>query len=252
VRDRKLRIAGALHVLLVISALLALSVSAHPGRGPHEHVRISATTANPGASTGLKWVASYHSAAKPHRDPPALRHLAIRLPRGTRYDTSVPGRCSASDQELMLVGEAACPASSRVGRSQASLKVLGGGAMTYKGIDFNADHQLIELFEADGRPVGVIRTHAHGRVLRGPVPTCLTGGNPPSGCPSDQMVLLSNTINIHALSRGHGSARRNFATTPATCPRSAHWRTRVRFHYADGSVDRVVTRQPCNDAVRGR
>jgi hypothetical protein len=252
VQDRKPRIARTVSALLVVSALSALGASANPGRGPHERVRISATTTKPGASTGFKWVASYHGASEPHGDPPALRHLAIRLPRGTRYDTSVPGRCGASDQELLALGEAACPASSRIGRSEASLMVLGGGPMTYEGTDFNADHQLIELFEANGRPVGVIRTHARGRMLRGPVPTCLTGGDPPSGCPSDQMVLLSNTIDIGALTKGHANTRRNFATTPSRCPRSGHWRTHVRFDYADGSVDRILTRQPCEDAIGSR
>jgi hypothetical protein len=243
-----LRVVSMLLVLFAVLGISALSVSAQSAGGPHEKVDISATTTKPGASTGFDWTATYHGSAGPRQDPPALRHLKIKLPRGTRYDTSVPGRCTATDKELMLLGQAACPASSRIGRSRATLKVLGGSPATYEGADFNADNQLIELFESGGRPLGVIRTYARGRILKGPVPTCLSGGDPPSGCPSDQMVLLANQITIQPLSTGHRTARRNLATTPPTCPRSGRWRTPVRFAYSDGSVDRVVTRQPCSDA----
>ena len=37
------------------------------------------------------------------------------LPKGARYDASVPGSCTASDEELMLQGAAACPEDSRIG-----------------------------------------------------------------------------------------------------------------------------------------
>ncbi len=187
----------------------------------------------------------YHAAGNPHADPPALRRLVIQLPPGTRYDTSVPGRCAATDTQLMVLGEAGCPRSSRIGTSAATVKLRGGGATNVQGLDFNGDHQLIELFESGGRPVGIARTYASGTTLSGPIPTCVTGGNPPKGCPFDQLILLSNKIDVQPLSVGQGMDRRNYATTPTVCPRSGHWTSRVTFYYSDGSVDHVRTEQPC-------
>lgn len=240
--------------VLGASALLPAFATGTAGSGPHEKVDVGATTTRPAASTGLTWTATYHSSTDPGQDPPPLRRLVIHLPRGTRYDTSVPGQCAATDQELMLLGAAACPPSSRVGTSQVTVKTLSLGVSpsTYQGIDFNADHQLIELFESGGRPVGVARTYAKGGTLDGPVPTCITGGDPPSGCPFDQLTLISNKIEIQPLSVGSGRHRRNFATTPATCPRSGRWTTPVTFYYADGSVDHVVTHQPCTQPRQRR
>jgi hypothetical protein len=51
---------------------------------------------------------------------------------------------------------------------------------------------------------------------------------------------------------GHGKARRSYGFTPPTCPRSHTWRTPVTFHYADGTVETVVTRQPCKPAAGQR
>jgi hypothetical protein len=123
--------------------------------------------------------------------------------------------------------------------------MTGAGAMTVDGVAFNADHQFIELFESGGRPVGVVRTYIHGATMDGPVPTCVTGGNPPSGCPFDQLTLLSNYIDVKPISVGRGLTRRNYGTTPPRCPRSGRWKTPVSLYYSDGSVDTVFTRQPC-------
>ena len=49
-----------------------------------------------------------------------LACTAALLPRGARYDASVPASCTADDATLMLQGAEACPADS----------VVGGGVIT--------------------------------------------------------------------------------------------------------------------------
>ncbi len=204
-----------------------------PVSGPHETVLISTTTERPGASAGFGYAASYHGGT--------LRRLVIVLPRGTRSDTSVPGQCTASDMEIMLLGESACPASARVGSGQATIEQFGLGQATYDSVLYNAAGQQLELVESGGRVISVVHTYVHGRTLDGPVPTCVTGGNPPNGCPFDEVSLISNHLQTVPISAGG----RNYGTTPPTCPRSRVWKGRLRFYYADGSVDRLVYHVPC-------
>jgi hypothetical protein len=234
-------------VIVGLVGLLCPAVAgAIPGSGPHETVDITGTTTRPNTSTGLNWYATYRNPTNPHADPPALRRIVIIGPRGTRSDTSVTAQCGASDSELMQKGEAACPPRSRIGWGKATPRILGVASNTFDTTLFNADSAQIELVKFMGGGAGVVRAKIHRRRLDGPVPTCLMGGQPPKDCPFDEVVLLSNELHQRAVSVGRGRHRRNLLTTPRSCPRSRKWRTRVRFYYADGSVDRVVTRQPCS------
>jgi hypothetical protein len=239
-RGRSAIVGGALAALLLPGA-----ASAIPASGPHETVDMWSSTTKPNTSGALGWSGRYHSANDPDGDPPALRHLTIELPPGTRLDTSVPPRCSASDAEIMVAGESACPSSAWVGSGQATVKQFGLGRATYDTALYNAKDDLLELVKSGDRVVAVVHTYVHGTTLDGPVPTCLGGGNPPSGCPFDQFTLLSNHLQVIPISVGQGAARRNYGTTPPTCPRSGRWQARVTLRFGDGSVDTVTPQGPC-------
>ncbi len=219
---------GAAAALLMPAMARASTVS-----GPHETVQITTTTKRPGTSAGFGYAATYRGGT--------LRRLVIVLPPGTRTDTSVPGQCTASDTEIMLIGESACPASARVGSGAVTVQQFGLGEATYNSVLYNAPGQQLELVESGPRVISVVHTYLHGTTLDGPVPTCVTGGNPPSGCPFDQVTLVTNHLQMHAVSNGHG----NYGTTPPRCPRSRVWTGHLRFYYADGSVDRLTYRLPC-------
>jgi hypothetical protein len=233
---------------LLSGILWPLVASAIPDSGPHETVNMWSSASKPHTSAALGYAARYHKANDPNGDPPALRRLVIKLPRGTRIDTSVPGRCTASDLEITLLGESACPASARIGAGEATVKQTGLGVATYKTVIYNAEDQMLELVKSGESVVGIVHTYIHGRTLDGPIPTCVGGGQPPSGCPSDQLTLLSNHLQIDPITVGHGPARRSYGTTPSTCPPSGRWRAPVILHYADGSVDRVTPWAPCTSS----
>jgi hypothetical protein len=248
---RALAASTSVAVLALVTALTGVP-PAMAATGAHETVEISTTSADPGASAGLTYRASYHSATDPESDPPALRRLVIELPAGTRTDTSVPGQCTASDMEIMLIGQGACPASARIGSGQVTVREFGLSSATYDSVLENAPGQQLELVTSGSRVLGVVHTYIQGTTLDGPIPTCLTGGQPPSGCPIDQLTLLSNHLQTEAISRGQGRNRRNYGTTPSTCPPSRLWTGRARFYYADGSSDSVVYHVACRRPPRPR
>jgi hypothetical protein len=210
------------------------------------------STTKPNTTAAIGYSGRYHAAGNPKGDPPALRRLVIELPPGTRIDTSVPGRCEASDMEIMLGGEATCPRSARVGKGEATVKQVGLGVATYPTVLYNAKDDLLELVKSGDQVVGVVHTYVHGTTLDGPVPTCIGGGQPPTGCPFDELTLLSNHLETVALSVGHGAARRHYGTTPPTCPASRRWVVPVTLYYGDGSVDRVTPKAPCTRPKHAR
>lgn len=228
------RVRAAL-ILIAATAGMVLPAAARAATvsGPHETVQITTTTKRPHTSAGFGYAASYRGGT--------LRRLAIVLPAGTRTNTSVPGQCVASDAEIILVGESACPASARVGSGQVTVQQFGLGQATYNSVLYNAPGQQLELVESGPRVISVVHTYVHGTTLDGPVPTCVTGGNPPSGCPFDQVALVGNHLRMRAITIGH----RSYGTTPSRCPRSRVWTGRLRFYYADGSVDRLTYHLPC-------
>src|SRR3954470_23274838 len=85
----------------------------------------------------------------------------------------------------------------------------GKGAASAHGAHlYNADHDLLELVVSDGRVLGIAHTYQHGTTLDGPVPTCLTGGSPPDGCPFDELKLLANHLQVSPLTVGTRSGAR--------------------------------------------
>jgi hypothetical protein len=128
--------------------------------------------------------------------------------------------------------------------------VTGMGTTTFNTVLFNARGQQIELVESGGRPAGVVHTYVHGTKLVGPVPTCIGGGQPPGGCPFDEVTLLSNHLQTAPLSVGRGRNRRNYGTTPATCPKSHKWPGGITLTFADRSVDRLTGYQHCAGSTR--
>jgi hypothetical protein len=237
---------------LLVVLVTPFAARAIPSSGPHETVDIWSTTKTPGTAAGIGYSGRYHAVGDPHADPPALRRLVIQLPPGTRIDTAVPGRCTASDMEIMLQGEPACPPNARVGKGEATVRQFGLGVSTYPTVLYNAKDDLLELIKSGDRVVGVVHTYVRGTTLDGPVPTCIGGGQPPASCPFDQLTLLSNSLQTVRLSVGHGAARRNYGTTPPVCPASRRWVTPVTLYYADGSVDRVTPRAPCTKPKQHR
>jgi hypothetical protein len=246
VRQRTVR-AGVLIAPLLVILAWPVGTQAMPAFGARGIVDLSISTTRPGTSAGLTFWSTYRNPTNPLADPPALRRLVIAGPPGTAVSTDARRHCHASDDELRSQGRAACPAEARVGSGVAKVRVQGGATWDLDNVRFNAPNQQIELFESQGRPVGLLRGQIRGAVIDATIPTCITGGQPPNGCPTDQITVLSQMVTIDEFTSGPAGARRSYLVTPPTCPASGHWQTRVTLYYSDGAVETLVTRQPCQN-----
>jgi hypothetical protein len=236
---------GALVALLSAAAIaVPAAAAAEPVSGPHETVDDQLTTTQPNAASGFSYHGTYHAAGDPSGNPPYMRRMVFYNPAGLRYDTSVPDRCTASDVELAVRGAAACPPGSRLGGGTSTTAFMGQFPSTLAVDFFNNTNQQIILARSPG-----LSTVARGRIRSdGSVefasPTCFPA--PPGGrCPVDDVLQLESSIAVPAYTKVVSGIVRSYLTTPATCPASGYWQNPVRFWWADGSVDTVVTRNPC-------
>jgi hypothetical protein len=229
---------------LILCGLLAVSspIALAGDTGSYQRAKLKFTKRAPARSTGLHVGIDYRNPSDPDAKPPAVRRVVLRFARGTRIDTTAPEACTASDPELMAMGEAACPPESTVGKGVVTVDTGMPGPERYVTADvtfFNNEHELIYLNTVRGSDARtVIRAVVRRRVVVTDAP--MLPGTPPDGGAID-------TVHVHfpALSRRVDGTRRNYVTTPRTCPARGFWKNRLRFTY-DGDVTQTVTsRSPC-------
>jgi hypothetical protein len=239
--------------LLLLGAPLALwsgAASGRPGTGPRETVNQRFTAERPGAPTGLSFVGRFHAAGDQQGRPPFLRRMVAHPPRGMRYDTGVPARCTASDAELQTLGPAACPPESRIGHGTAEGLILVPGAHDLVFDHFkhpvdilnNKDQQIV-LVESEGSTVVRGRFRRDGAISY-QLPTCFP--HPPTGgCLDEYVVQLVTSSVLPVYKRRVNGRVRSYATTPPSCPARGYWKTVVSLRWSDGTADKVATAQPC-------
>jgi hypothetical protein len=169
----------------------------------------------------------------------------VRLASGARIDTSAPQLCTASDPELMLLGESACPPGSKVGQGVVTVDtgIPGPGRIVTADVAFlNNTDQLIYVNTARGTSARtVIRADVGSNTIVTDAP--LLPGTPPDGGAIDTVH-----ISFPPLVRDG----RAYVTTPPRCPPSRRWINQVSFTYADGVTQTVDSPSPCKSAVAGK
>src|SRR2546422_10923410 len=144
-------------LILALSATWSAGAAAQPGAVPRETVDQPFTTAIPNSPTGLGYTGVYHAAGNPRGNPPYMRRMVFFPPRGMRYDTSVPDRCSAPDAELQALGPDACPAGSRLGTGTTE-------GIFYEPIahSFVFDHYKHTIYVMNGANAQIVLVKAQG------------------------------------------------------------------------------------------
>jgi hypothetical protein len=244
VRDRSVKTGLLVQLVLASFGMWAVSASAEPASGPHETLDQRWTTTQPNAPAGWSFTGKYHAAGDPDAPPPYMRKMTFYPPPGTRYDTSVPEKCTASDIELHAFGPDACPAASR----------LGGGTTTTSFMERFPSTLDIDVFNDTDEMVMLARSPGLTTVMRGRMhpdgsteyasPTCFPSVQP-VGCPVDDVLQLESAVSAPPYTRSVDGSVRSYLTTPPKCPKAGHWQGTVRLWWADGSVDTVATEQPC-------
>lgn len=240
-----------------LSAIWAVGAVAQPGTGPRETIDQPFTTTKPNSPTGMSFTGVYHAAGNARANPPYMRRMVFYPPRGMRYDTTVPARCTAPDVVLQVMGPDGCPAGSRIGGGTTEGIFYEPIAHSFVFDRFkhtldvmnNANEQVI-LVKAEGYAVVRGRMRPDGSIEFAS-PTCFPV--PPTGhCVDDYVLQTKSSTFFPVYKRASGGRVRSYATTPPKCPAGGYWKTTVRFWWANGAVDTVASKEPCRRPRGGR
>jgi hypothetical protein len=237
--------------LLIVLGILACSAAAAPiasaqGDASRQDAVLQFTSAQPGESTGLALSIDYVNPDDPDAKPPAVRRVVTEIASGARYDTGAPELCTASDPELMALGESACPEGSVVGEGVITIDTGFPGANRFVTSDttfLNNTDELIFLNTERGTGARVVvRSEVGERTV--------TSESPPlPGTPPDGGAIDTVSINDFPISREVDGIVRNYITTPESCSaEERYWVNRVHFTYFDDVTQVVETRSPCDPA----
>lgn len=202
----------------------------------------------PATGTGLALHIVYRDPDHPDGKPPAVTHIRIETPPGTRIDGGAVPRCGASDAEFRAQARAACPPSSQVGSGTLTVATGVGAPADPYATDvtlFNGPGELIELVtqKETGRMLAIDRVKVRGGVLETDTPS--TPGGPPDGKTAVREVDLS-------VSAPANPRARSYVVTPPECPAGGRWTSRGSFSFDNGAVVPVSGDTPCNASATAK
>jgi hypothetical protein len=213
---------------------------------PYQSSEYTLDQKRPGKPTAEHFKFDYVNPDDPEAKPPAVKKVVTILPKGARYDAAVPGSCSASDEELMLQGAAACPEDSRIGGGVITVDtgVPGPGRIVTADTEFfnNAEDPEGEFIY-----LNTVRGSSARTVIRADVTdrTTVTEAGMLPGTPPDGGAIDTVDVEVTRVVRTIDGERRAYITTPPKCRRSKQWIAKVRFIYDGDYSQTVATANPC-------
>ena len=205
------------------------------------------TEKRPNRSTAERFRFDYVNPNAPDEKPPPVRRVVTILPHTARYDPTVPGSCTVSDEELIARGAAACPADSAIGGGVVTVDTGLPGAARIVTADvqfFNnaqdPDGEFIYLNTVRGSEARTV-IRADVTLRKTITPAGMLPGAPPDGGSIDTV-----DVQVANVSRVSDGKRRNYMTTPKRCPSDRRWVTRVSFSYDDGVTQTMPTTNRCS------
>jgi hypothetical protein len=232
---------GLTAALLVLPVAVVIAVD-----DPYQTSEYTLDQKRPDRPTAEHFKFDYVNPEDPEAKPPAVKKVVTILPKGARYDASVPGSCTASDAELTAQGAAACPEDSRIGGGVITVDTGMPGPARIVTAD-------TEFFNNAEDPEGefiylnTVRGTGARTIVRADVTkrrTITEAGMLP-GTPPDGGAIDTVDVVVTRVVRRIEGERRAYITTPPRCTRSKTWFARVKFVY-DGDVSQTVaTANPC-------
>lgn len=203
--------------------------------GSPGHFRLRFTSRRPDSTTGAHLIAAVHRGS-PEEKPSPLRTETLTLPPGARFNGRAVPACQATDQEIQMLGPAACPAASQVG--SGTLQVALGSPSDPETADvtiFNWGRGTVEVVTAPGTG----RTLAIDRGdFTGPGQLTNHPPNAPGGPPDFRASVSAVDFTYRDVPGG-------FITTSERCPSSGMWTSRVSYSTADGRSYQATAATPC-------
>ena len=232
--------------LLIGAVLAVLAGVALAAEGPYQTSEYTLSQQRADRPTGERFQFDYVNPEDSDAKPPAVKKVVTILPKGARYDASVPGSCPASDEELMLQGAAACPEDSRIGGGVITVDtgVPGPGRFVTADTEFfnNAEDPEGEFIY-----LNTVRDTSARTVIRADVTRrrTLTDAGMLPGTPPDGGAIDTVDVEVLKIARRIDGERRAYITTPPRCRRSRTWFARVRFIYDGDYSQTVATPNTC-------
>jgi hypothetical protein len=232
--------------LLTVAVLAVLAGIALAAESAYQTSEYTLTQKHKASPTGEHFKFDYVNPDDPDAKPPAVKQVVTILPRGAHYDASVPGSCTATDEELMLQGADACPADSAIGGGVITVDTGAPGPARI----VTADAQFFnnaEDPEGEFIYLNTIRGSDARTVVRADVTRRRTITTAPllPGTPPDGGAIDTVDVEVANVTREIDGVMRGYITTPSRCPRSRMWRARVRFTYGEDYSQTVATPNRC-------
>ena len=232
--------------LLTALALVAAAAVAVAVGSPYQTSSYTLDQKKPKRPTGEHFRFDYVNPDDPEGKPPAVKQVVTVLPKGAKYDATVPGSCTASDTELMAQGAAACPEDSRIGGGVITVDtgVPGPGRIVTADTEFfnNAEDPEGEFIY-----LNTVRDTGARTVVRADVTRRRTITTAPMlpGTPPDGGAIDTVDVEVLRIVRTIDGRRRAYIRTPRTCPENRTWIAKVRFEYGDDYSQTVATANRC-------
>ena len=234
---------AALPVALALTTSVAVALAVE---SPYQTSSYTLDQKKPKRPTGEHFQFDYVNPEDPEAKPPPVKKVVTILPKGARYDASVPGSCTASDAELTLQGAAACPEDSRIGGGVITVDtgMPGPGRFVTADTEFfnNAEDPEGEFIY-----LNTIRDTDARTVVRADVTRRRTITEAPMlpGTPPDGGAIDTVDVEVLRIARTIDGRRRAYIRTPRKCPEDRTWTAKVRFTYGDDYSQTVPTDNPC-------
>jgi hypothetical protein len=243
---RTSHLAGPLALVALVLGLATVAVAQYGGSdGSRQEAEYTLSEREPSSPTAEHFLFDYVNPSDPEAKPPAVQRVTTVLPKGGRYDPTVPGSCTASDAELTAQGSAACPEDSAIGGGVVTVDtgVDGPGRIVTADVEFfnNAEDPEGEFIYLNTVRDSGARTVIRADVTRRRTITevGMLPGTPPDGGAIDTVDVTVDEV----VGESDGAA---YITTPGICRARGYWTARVRFTYADEASQVVKTRNDCD------
>jgi hypothetical protein len=219
--------------LLFLLALLAAGAPAQAGDRADFAWRFAEL--KPGSPTRWTLHLLYKAPGDPDAKPPVIRELTLRPPAGTRFNLASHPSCDASNEQIQALGDAACPAESKIGTGRLTVMTGFGAPVDPYPTDlslFSYRKGLIEVLKDPngGFVFAIERLELIDGALHA-TPLVVPGGPP-------DFKIAAREIDWDITSAG-------WLTTPGSCPAGGQWTSTGTFRFDDGGTATETSTTPC-------
>jgi hypothetical protein len=220
-------------IVTTLLVALAAPAAAHGGERADFDLRF----AEQALSAPTKWTLHlrYKAPGDPEAKPYAIRRVSLRPPAGTRFNVDVHPPCEATNAEIQLLGDAACPAESRIGSGRLTVMTGFGAPVDPYPTNlslFSTRDGMIEVVKDANLDVvlAIERLKLEDGALT--VDPVVVPGGPPD------YKIAARDIDWDMTSAG-------WLTTPPDCPPSGLWTSTGTFTFDDGATVTETSTTPC-------